>query len=391
MRESIRLGTIYGVRVGLNVSVLVIGAIIVVGLAAGRFPAVYPDRSTWAYVVAGVVTAILFFVSLLAHEIAHSVVAIRNGINVRRITLWLLGGVAELEGEPRTPGADFRIAVVGPLTSLAAAVVSMIVAAILLAAGADDLVVGMFAYLAGINVLLAVFNLIPAAPLDGGRVLRAALWAWRGDRARAAVTAAKAGRFFGVFLIVLGIVEVLFTPGLGGLWLVLIGLFLVNVATAEEYQSRLSETLRGVRAGDVMTTDPIAVDPDLPLDRFIADQAWTHRHSSYPLLDADRRLLGLVTLNRVREVRHEDRATTRLRDIACPPEELPISEPNEPLVELLRRMQHGTDGRAVVLDDEHRVVGIISPSDISRAVQVRGLQAFDSSGSREAAARTWLP
>jgi CBS domain-containing protein len=251
------------------------------------------------------------------------------------------------------------------------------VAAILVAAGASGLPAGVFGYLAGVNVILAVFNLIPAAPLDGGRVLRAALWAWRHDRVKAAVTAARAGRVFGYGLIALGFIQVVSGEGLSGLWLVLIGLFLVNAATAEEQQTRLAEVLHDVRVRDVMSRNPVTADPDEPLDRFIAERLLTRRHSTYPLVDDAGRLTGLVTLNRIRETPPDRRPTTTLADIACRPEDLAIAAPDEPLLGLLPRLGQCSDGRAVVVDDSGRVIGIVSPTDISRAIEIRDLRPFD--------------
>src|SRR6266498_1352736 len=251
---------------------------------------------------------------LLAHEIAHSIVARRNGVQVHSIVLWLLGGVAQLEGEPRTPGADFRIAVVGPLTSLALGVVfglSGYVAAVL---DAGRLAVGVLAYLAGTNILLAIFNLIPAAPLDGGRVLRAALWRWRGDREAAAVTAARAGRVVGFLLVGLGLLETLVTGTFSGVWLALVGWFLISAATAEEQQARMGSRLSGVRVGDVMTSNPVVADATMTLAEFVDRLAMTHPFSCYPLVDHDGQLTGLVTLNRVRAVPPNRRPDTRLRD-----------------------------------------------------------------------------
>lgn len=377
IRESIRLGTIAGVRVGINYSVLVIGAILVLGLAGGLFPSAFPGQSSTAYVLAAIATTVLFFASLLAHEVAHAVVANRNGIEVEGITLWLFGGVAQLKGEPRTPGADFRIAVIGPLTSLAVAVISGVLAWGLDVANAPNLLIGMFSYLAGINVLLAIFNLVPAAPLDGGRVLRAALWAWRKDRVQAALIAARAGRVFGFVLMAIGFLQVVSGAGFSGLWLVLIGMFLVNAAGAEEQHTQVTSALAGLRVRDVMTPDPVTADPTERLDHFVSDTAWRHRYSTYPLVGADGHLEGLATLNRVRSIPEQRRGETTLRDIACTPDELPLTTPQEPLVELLPRMANCSDGRAVVVDDKQRVVGIVSPSDISRAMQLQDLRAFD--------------
>lgn len=375
MRASIRLGRIAGVSVGLNISVLVIVAILVFGLAFGRFPIAFPGSSPAAYLLAGAVAAVLFLASLLAHELAHAVMAKRYGIEVSGITLWLLGGVAELRGEPRSPGADVRIAAIGPATSLAAGAVFGLLTWLVSAAGGTPLLAGMFGYLAVVNVLLAVFNLIPAAPLDGGRVLRAALWAWWGDRVRAAVAAARAGRAFGYFLIALGLLHVVSGLGLQGLWLALIGMFLVNVASAEEQQTQLGATLHGVRVGDVMSERPITADPGETVTDLVERIVMRHRLSTYPLVDEHGGFLGLVTLNRIRAVPPQARVTTRLRDIACPPDDVPRARADEPLTDLLPRMGGCADGRAVVLDPDGRLIGLITPSDISRTIQTMDLRA----------------
>ncbi|WP_406673156.1 site-2 protease family protein [Nonomuraea sp. N2-4H] len=377
MRSSIPLGRIAGVRVGLNISVLVIVVILVVGLAFGRFPAVFPGRSPAVYLLAGLVAAVLFLASLLAHELAHAVTARRHGIDVAQITLWLLGGVAELRGEPRTPGADLKIAVVGPLTSLLVGVVSGAIALLADAALGTPLLAGVFWYLAAVNVLLAIFNLIPAAPLDGGRVLRAALWARWGDRTRAAVAAARAGRVFGYVLIALGFIQVLAGLGFQGFWLALIGLFLVNAATAEEQQTQLGHALYGLRVADVMSGNPITAHPDETVAGLIDRVVLRHRLSTYPLVDGHGTFTGLVTLNRIRQVLPQERAVTRLSDIACPAHEVPKARPDEQLTDLLQRMGRSTDGRAVVLDPTGRLLGLITPSDVSRVVATAGLRATD--------------
>jgi Zn-dependent protease/CBS domain-containing protein len=330
-----------------------------------------------AYVIAAIIAAVLFLGSLLAHELAHSVVARRNGIEVESIVLWLLGGVAQLRGEAKTPGADFRIAIVGPLTSIVLAVAFGLAAGGVALLGATGLVYGVLLYLSATNAMLAVFNLIPAAPLDGGRVLRAALWHWRGDRQAAAVSAARAGRIVGFIMIALGVLQVVLGRGLNGIWLALIGWFVVSAATAEEQQARLGARLAALKVGDVMTVRPIILDGNLTVDDFIAHVAMNHRFSTYPLVDVQGRLTGLVTLNRVRAVAPELRATTRLQQIACSPAEVPTARPEDPLVELLERMHGCADGRAVVLDDVGRVIGVLSASDVARALQVADLRSLD--------------
>jgi CBS domain-containing protein len=236
-----------------------------------------------------------------------------------------------------------------------------------------------------------VFNLIPAAPLDGGRVLRAALWRWRGNRQAAAVSAARAGRFVGFAMIALGVLQVVTGFGLGGVWLALIGWFVVSAATAEEQHARLDGKLAGVRVGQVMTATPVVVDGDLTVEEFIARVALSQRFSTYPLVDHQGRLTGLVTLNRVRAVPPESRATTRLHEIACAPAEVPLTRPEEPIVDLMERMQGCSDGRAVVLDANGRVIGVVSPTDVARALQMTDLRSAAPYPAASGADMTSMP
>jgi len=376
MRQTIRLGRVAGIRIGLDGGALVIVLLLAAGLGFGRLPRLAPGHGIAVYLLAGLAAAVLFLASILVHELAHATVARANGVEVDAITLWLLGGVAELRSEPRSPGAEFAIAVVGPLSSGVLGGLFGALAFGLSAAGVGTLTVGVASYLAYTNLALAVFNLVPAAPLDGGRVLRAAVWRWTGDRVRAAVAAARAGRVFGLFLIVAGVCQVLLLrAGLGGLWWVLLGWFMVQAAAAEEQRAKLGRQLHGVRVADVMTPQPVTADPEIPVARFIDEVALRHRFSTYPLVDGEGRLTGLVTLNRIRAVPPQHRPVRRLADIACPPDGVPVARPHEPLIDLLPRLGGCADGRAVVVDDAGRVVGLVSPSDVSAVMAVADLRA----------------
>lgn len=380
MRASFRLGRIVGVPVAVNWSVLVIFALIATALTAGQFPRSYPGYPAGAYVAAGLGAAVAFMLGLLAHEVSHAVVAKRNNVGVKGITLWLFGGIAELEGEAKSPGADMRIAGIGPLVSLGIGAVFAAVAALLGLAGQNNLVVGAFAWLGGINLALAVFNMLPAAPLDGGRLLRAALWRWRGDRAWAARVAARAGRGLGWALIAFGLFEFLVGFGIGGLWLALIGWFLLGAAGAEQRQAEVGESLSGVRVSDVMSSDPQTVPADIPVAKFIDRYLFGFRHTAFPLVE-DGRPVGLVSLDRVREVSPDRRERTALRDVACGPDELTLASPQETLTDLLPRLSQCTDGRALVVTDGH-LVGIVSPSDINRAMLHGSVRHGSPDGSR---------
>lgn len=380
MTSTVRLGRIAGVAVGVHWSVLAIVVLVVAGLSA-HFPRIVPGYLWGAYLLAAVVAAVLFVLSLLAHEMAHAIVAQRNGVEVDGITLWLLGGVARLRGEAPTPGADFRISVIGPVTSLVVAGVFGVAAWLAELADLNGLVVAVPSYLATINVVLAVFNSIPAAPLDGGRILRAAVWAWRGDRLTATLVAAGAGRIFGLSLIALGLLLAIGGTG-GGLWWMLLGLFIVTMASAEEHHARTSTALAGVKVRDVMAENPETADGDSTITEFLRDIALLRRHSAFPLLDHAGQLQGLVTLNRIRAVLPERRATTLLREVACPPDQIPRAQPDEPLSALLSRLRGCADGRALVFGNGD-LVGIVSPSDISRAATLHGLRVQFSTGGAD--------
>jgi Zn-dependent protease len=376
MTETIRLGKLAGVRVGLHWSVLGIVVLLLLFFAGG-LPAQFPDQSPAAYIIAALAATTLFVLSLLAHEVGHAVVAARNGIEVEGITLWLLGGVARLRGEAANPGMDFRIAAVGPAISLALGAIFTVTSWVLSGAQAPELITGVVSYLGAINILLAVFNLIPAAPLDGGRILRSALWAWRGDRAEAQIWSARAGRVFGFILVALGVFGMFAGTG-GGLWWVLIGLFIVTMASVEENYARTSAILGGLRARDIMTPDPDSADPGYTVADFVRDVVMVRRHSAFPLVLPSGEVTGIVTLNRIRSLPPDRHATTTIGEIACPLNEVPIARPDELVSELLVRLAGCADGRALVMEGG-RLVGIISPTDISRAASLRGIgiQSFD--------------
>ena len=367
MRASLHLGRVAGVPVGVNWSVLVIFALIAWGLSAGRFPDAYPGHSSWAYAAAGTGSAVVFFLGLLAHEVSHAVLAVRNGLAVRSITLWLFGGVAQLEGEAESPGAELRIAGVGPLVSLVIGLVFGGAAAAVGFTAGTGLAFGTLAWLAGINVALAVFNAAPAAPLDGGRLLRAALWKWRGDRVWAAVVSARVGRGFGALLIGFGLWQFLLTGAAGMLWLALIGWFLLTSAAMEERQAQVGGALAGVTVRDVMTPDPQTVPADISVAQFLDDYLLAHRHSAYPLVDHDEPV-GLVNLSRVRDVPARQRAWTTVREIACLGDDVPRAAPDDELLAVLRRLDGRCTGGRILVVRDNRLAGLVSPSDISRAL-----------------------
>ena len=302
MLEGIRLGRVAGFPVAVNWSVLVILWLFTWSLASYSLPGAAPGHSLATYWLAGFVGALLLLGSLLAHELAHALTARRAGLAVTGLTLWLFGGVASLRGEAKTPGADFRIAVVGPATSLVLAAAFAGIATTLDVFGLAGLPVSVVWWLAGTNLLLGLFNLLPGAPLDGGRILRAYLWRRHGDRVRAALGATRAGQVVAFVLIGLGLLEFLAGGGLSGLWLVFLGWFLLSAARMEETEVTTRQRLVGVRVGDVMSLDPRAAPSWLTVEEFIQRYVWGDRHSAYPVTGPDGTVEGLVTLAQLRGV-----------------------------------------------------------------------------------------
>ncbi|MER5358606.1 site-2 protease family protein [Streptomyces sp. NPDC002785] len=367
MRATFTLGRIAGVRIGVHWSVLFIFGIIAFGLAQSRLPQVYPGHAPVVYWLAGLGAAVVFFASLLAHELAHAVVARRNGVVVDDIVLWLLGGVARLKSEASSPGAELRIAGVGPLVSLLLGGLFVLGTWLLTLASAPGLLVEVVAWLAGINLLLAVFNALPAAPLDGGRLLRAFLW-WRtGDRLRATAGATTAGRVLGCLLVVLGLVVFMRGGGFGGLWLALIGWFLIAVASAEGRQAQMRGVLAGVPVRDVMTRDPLTVPAALTVADLLADPLYRYRHSAFPVTGVDGALVGLVTLDGARQVPLEKSGAVTVGEVMVPLSRTTVAGPDDSVADLLPRIEPGAEHRVLVMD-EGRLIGILSLSDISRTV-----------------------
>jgi Zn-dependent protease/CBS domain-containing protein len=370
--QNVRLGRVAGIPVGANWSVAVILVIIADILAVSVLPADVPHRPAALYWLVAVVAAALFLACLLAHELAHAVVARRNGVGVRSITLWMLGGVAELEGDPPSAAADLRIALAGPAASLAAGAVFLAAAALIGQARGPAVVVAAASWLAVMNGVLAVFNLLPGAPLDGGRVLRAILWRRYGDRLRAERGAARAGRFLGAAVIGLGAVEVLAARSYEGLWLMLIGLFLFSAAAAEEQAARAAAALAGVTVADVMTPHPDLAPAWSTVSDFIDRVAAGSRQAAFPVVDTGGELRGLVLADQLARVPAAARRELTVGQVALAVLPTYLAAPGDPAAPLLRRRPLGGRVAAVVVADG-RVVGMVTLEDLGQALRWRGL------------------
>ena len=378
MDEGISLGRVAGLPLSVHWSVLVIMWLFTWSLAA-MLPDVAPGHSAGTYWLAGACGAAVLLLSLLAHELTHAIVASRAGIKVLGVKLWLFGGIARLDSDAKDPRTALRIAVSGPAMSLALAAVFAGAAAGLRAMGTADIVVAVGWWLAGINLILGIFNLLPGAPLDGGRILRAYLWRRHGDPDRAAVAAARSGRVVAYVLIGVGLVEFLAGSVVGGVWMAFIGWFLFTAAREEETAVLTRKSLTGVRVADVMTPRPHTAPGGISVEEFIQRYLLGDRHSSYPVENPEGVITGLITLDGLRGVAPDLRATTLVRDAAVPRSEVPTATPHEPVLTLLERLTPVTGGRALVIDGD-QVVGIVTASDLTRLIDVRRLALPTTTG-----------
>src|SRR5437870_1066311 len=369
MNENLSLGRIAGIHVGLNWSLLVIGALIAWSLATGILPAAAPGYTSSAYWTAGVVSAFVYLASLLAHELAHSVVAMRRGVRVEGITLWLFGGVSRFSSESSSPGAQALITFVGPLTSLVLGVVFFVVSVAVGGGAHPGLVPATLSWLGFINILLGVFNLLPAFPLDGGRILQSLLWLRTRDRLRATRIAARVGMAFAFVFIAYGLVT-FFAAGsvIGGVWSIFLGWFLLSAARAEETGSLIRQALSGIRVSELMTPNPVEAPDDVTVEEALHGYILASRHSTFPTHDSGGRLSGLLTLAALKNVAPNARTATRIKDLVCPLDRVPTVRPGDPAANVLNVSEGCSEGRTLVVDDG-RLVGIISPSDINRMLQ----------------------
>ncbi len=372
MKQSVRLGRVAGVPLGAHWSVGVILVIIAWVLAVTVLPAGYPHEPTALYWVVAAVAAVLFLASLTAHELAHAVVARRNGVAVRSVTLWMLGGATELEQDPASPGADLRIALAGPAASLVAGGIFFGLGTAIGAAGGPAIAAAAAIWLAVMNGILAVFNLLPGAPLDGGRVLRAVLWRLYGDRERAERSAARAGRVLGALIIGFGAVELLAFRYLGGLWLILIGWFLLSAAAAEESAAAAKTALSGVRVADVMTPHPELAPGWSTVADFIDKVAARSGQDAFPVIDFGGELTGIVLTSQLARIRPGDRPRLRLDQVALAVPPSYRAAPGDPVGPLLTRRPLGGEVAAVVLAGD-QIAGLVTVSDLRRALRWRTL------------------
>jgi Zn-dependent protease/predicted transcriptional regulator len=364
--STFTLGRIAGIPLGVNWSWLVVFALIVWTWATGVFPETNPGYSDATYVALAVVGAILFFGSIVLHEYGHAIQATREGMEIDGITLWLFGGVARFKGNFPSAGAEFRIAVAGPLVSLALGVIFVLLAWL---AGLPETVDAVAAWLGYLNLTLLVFNLIPALPLDGGRVLRSILWAAKDDFVWATRIAAAIGRAFGYLFIAAGVAMLIFQGTFSGAWLAFIGWFLLMAASAEDRFTLARQALQGLRVRDLVVRDLVTTRPDVTIGDFMDEIVWKSRHTTYPVTD-NGHALGLLPFRCVAEVPRTEWETRTVRECMVPASDVPTVSENDELIDAAAELSESDLHRALVVDGDD-FVGLLSEKDVARALEIR--------------------
>jgi Zn-dependent protease/predicted transcriptional regulator len=371
VQASIGLGRIAGIPIGLHYSWLIIATLITLSLAA-HFRATSPDWAAAVVWSSAVVTALLFFATLVAHELAHALVARARGLPVRSITLFALGGIAQIEKDAGSAKTEFWMGIAGPIASVAIGIACVAAAMGMgwtLEGGASSPVAAILGWLGSINIGLAAFNLLPGYPLDGGRVLRAILWGAYGDVDRATRSAASVGQFVAGVLIFFGLLRFFAGAGAGGLWIAFIGWFLLDAARASYAEVVLTASLRGVKSGDVMARDCDIVSADTRLDVF-ADQLLRTGRRCFIVTGDDGRIVGLVTPQEVRGIERSRWPEVRIGDAMRPLHSLRTVTSGTPVTEALKIMSREDVNQLPVVDDGH-LAGVLTRTHVLRLIQTR--------------------
>ncbi len=359
--RGIKLFTIFGFEVKIDLSWFILAVLITWSLAAGLFPQYYEDLPTSAYWWMGIGGMVGLFISIVLHELSHSLMARRYGMPMRGITLFIFGGVAEMTDEPKSPKSELMTAIAGPIVSVVLGLVLLAVDGVMGDAWSRP-VHGVIAYLGFLNLILAAFNMLPAFPLDGGRVLRSILWKWKNDLRWATRLSSRIGSAFGIGLIVLGAVDFFAGNLVGGLWLVLIGLFLRSVAQQSYQQLLVRKSLEGESIERFMKRDPVTVPSSISLKEFIEDYVYKHHFKFYPVVE-DSRLVSCVKVDAVKKFDRGQWPQKTVRDIATDCSEDNMTSPDTDPVKALAKMRKTGNSRMMVTKG-NELVGIIALKDM---------------------------
>ena len=368
MGSAFNLGKLFGIQFRLHYTWFVIFILITFSLSWQVFPSSYPDWPQFLYWIMGIATSLLLFASVVAHELAHSLVGRANGISVKSITLFIFGGVAQITREAAKASAELKMAAAGPACSL---VIGGLFGLLwLFTKGVIEPVAAMAYWLAYINVVLAIFNLIPGFPMDGGRVFRSLFWRFTGNYKRSTQIATQVGRGIGFLFILAGIlIAFLLGDWFGGLWIAFIGWFLQNAASASYRQLQWQGVLQGVTASQVMTPNCPVVSPYVTLEQIVRDYIFTTGHRCF-LVNDESKLEGILTLHDIKAVPQQNRDMVKVKEVMTPANKLKVAEPGQDALSVLGQMEESSIDQIPVVS-EGRVIGLITRDNVMGLLQIR--------------------
>jgi len=369
MKSAVKVGSLMGIPVEINYSWLIVFGLVTWTLATLYFPLHSPGLEPFYYWGASAVSAFLLFASLLAHELAHSYIAQKNCLPIKKITMFIFGGVAQMEKEPDLPEVELKVAVAGPLCSLLIAAAAFALMNALRSAGAYGLSVEMLDYLFLMNITVVVFNLVPGFPLDGGRILRALIWHFNNNLKAATRIATVFGKIFSFIFMMLGLFLLFSRQFISGIWFLVIGLFLHEAADLSYQQLILKKALLGVPVKDIMVSDVITVPPDISVDRFINDYIYKYRHMGFPVAEKGR-LLGLIALQNVSHLPDDKKPSVKVRDVMTEARQDLVICPEHDALEALLKVTKSGLGKLLVVEDG-KLLGIISQRDLVKLFEIK--------------------
>jgi Zn-dependent protease/CBS domain-containing protein len=367
---SVNIGKILGIPIRIHWTLWLVFLLIAWSLAVGYLPATYPTLSVTMDWIVGIVSAVVLFISVLVHELSHSYIAKKNGLPIARITLFFFGGVSEMTEEPQDAGLEVRMAAAGPLTSFA---IGGVLGALWYVGGLVGFplaVIAVLGYNGLINVALGAFNLIPAFPLDGGRVLRGSLWRSSKNLISATKNATRVSEILSLLMIAAGLLLIVFTTDLvNGVWIIFLGWFIRSGAETSLQQTQMTEALHGVSVGDIMTRDPLTVGPGVTVQGLVNDYFLVHPHGGYPVVE-NGRLQGVVTMSSVRSIPRDRRESETVAQAMVPLQRVVTIGPMASAAEATQKMAAKQIGRLIVTDGDS-VLGIITRGDVMKAIKTR--------------------
>lgn len=367
--RRLHIFSLASIKIGIDLSWIIIAVLLSWSLAAGTFPYYLPHLSTGTYWLMGVFGMLGLFVCVVLHELGHALVAKHFQVPVAQITLFIFGGLAEIKKEPPTPRIEFLIAIAGPIVSVLLAIIMYALTVLGQQSGWPVAVSGITAYLAFINAALVLFNMVPAFPLDGGRILRAILWWWKDNLAWATNVATAFGSGFALVLIILGVLCLLSENFISGIWMIIIGLFLQSAATETRIQSNFVEGLREQKVSKFMTKDPISVPPGISLKTFIEQYVYQSFHHLYPVTDS-RKLLGYISTKEVKSVSHEMWENTLVEQVMVPNTKFTTVTPETNASEALSIMNQ-TESPTLMVVEEGNLVGLITAHNLFKLISLK--------------------